>query len=100
MRFDRLTVIEVLAAERRARSRQNEGALMEQLGFFSNNPPAGWNLTQIEEAILRQSLSVTIQREVVRRAANNGLVPATELDTLAELERELAELKKWQHLLG
>jgi hypothetical protein len=74
---------------------------MDQSGFLSDNPPADWNLTQIEEAIVRQSLSVTIQREVVRLAANNGPVPAIELDTLAELEGELAVLEKWrQHLLG
>ena len=74
---------------------------MDQQGFFSDNPPADWNLTQIEEAIVRQSLSVTMQREVVRLAANNGPVPATELDTLAELERELALLEQWrQRLLG
>jgi hypothetical protein len=74
---------------------------MDQSSFLSDNPSAAWNLTQIEEAIVRQSLSVTIQREAVRLAADNGPVPATELDTLAELERELAELEKWrQHLLG
>ena len=42
-----------------------------------------------------------MQREVVRLAADNGPVPATELDTLAELERDLVVLEKWrQHLLG
>ena len=74
---------------------------MARPSFPSEDPLDGWDFAQIEEAIVRQSLSVTIQREAVRLAANNGSVPHTELDTLAELERELARLKeRQQRLMG
>jgi hypothetical protein len=63
---------------------------------------AGLGPDRLEEAIFRQKFSIALQREIVRRARDSGgAVPAIELNTLAELESDLAALEgQRQHVLA
>jgi hypothetical protein len=81
--------------------RQQREVRMAQPSSPFCSPLAGLGPDRLEEAIFRQKLSIALQQEIVRRARDSGAVPAIELNTLAELESDLAALEgQRQHVLA